>query len=55
LKACFSQTEHQSKTLIFDEIDAGVSGKVAQAIAEKLHQLSRNHQLLCVTHHTKSA
>ena len=50
LKACFSQTEHQSKTLIFDEIDAGVSGKVAQAIAEKLHQLSRNHQLLCVTH-----
>jgi len=50
LKACFSQTEHQSKTLIFDEIDAGVSGKVAQAIAEKLHQLSHNHQVLCVTH-----
>ncbi|MDJ0688317.1 MAG: DNA repair protein RecN [Xenococcaceae cyanobacterium MO_188.B32] len=50
LKACFSQSEQQSSTLIFDEIDAGVSGKVAQAIAEKLHQLSQKHQVLCVTH-----
>lgn len=50
LKACFSQSEKQSSTLIFDEIDAGVSGKVAQAIAEKLHQLSLKHQVLCVTH-----
>ena len=50
LKACFSGTELSSNTLIFDEIDAGVSGKVAQAIAEKLHQLSKQHQILCVTH-----
>ncbi len=52
LKACFSQIEAQnvSKTLIFDEIDAGVSGKVAQAIALKLHHLSHPHQILCVTH-----
>jgi DNA repair protein RecN (Recombination protein N) len=50
LKACFSQARQQAETLIFDEIDAGVSGKVAQAIAEKLHQLSQNHQVLCVTH-----
>jgi DNA repair protein RecN (Recombination protein N) len=50
LKACFSQAGGQQETLIFDEIDAGVSGKVAQAIAEKLHQLSRQHQVLCVTH-----
>ena len=53
LKACFSQMEAISKsqkTLIFDEIDAGVSGKVAEAIAEKLHQLSTPHQILCVTH-----
>jgi DNA repair protein RecN (Recombination protein N) len=50
LKACFSTTEKQSGTLVFDEIDAGVSGKVAQAIAEKLHQLSQKHQVLCVTH-----
>ncbi|WP_319421060.1 DNA repair protein RecN [Pleurocapsa sp. FMAR1] len=50
LKACFSSAESSSHTLIFDEIDAGVSGKVAQAIAEKLHQLGKQHQVLCVTH-----
>ena len=50
LKACFSRSEQQSSTLIFDEIDAGVSGKVAQAIAQKLNQLSHKHQVLCVTH-----
>jgi DNA repair protein RecN (Recombination protein N) len=49
LKACFSQID-TAATLIFDEIDAGVSGRVAQAIAEKLHQLSHRHQVLCVTH-----
>ncbi|MBP0019684.1 MAG: DNA repair protein RecN [Cyanobacteria bacterium SBLK] len=53
LKACFSPAETHAKsqkTLIFDEIDAGVSGKVAEAIAEKLHHLSTPHQILCVTH-----
>jgi DNA repair protein RecN (Recombination protein N) len=50
LKACFTGTAETSGTLIFDEIDAGVSGKVAQAIAEKLHQLGKQHQVLCVTH-----
>ena len=50
LKACFTGAEQSSGTLIFDEIDAGVSGKVAQAIAEKLHQLGKQHQVLCVTH-----
>ena len=50
LKACFTDAEVGSSTLIFDEIDAGVSGKVAQAIAEKLHQLGKQHQVLCVTH-----
>ncbi len=49
LKACFSQVD-TAGTLIFDEIDVGVSGRVAQAIAEKLHQLSQRHQVLCVTH-----
>ncbi len=49
LKACFSQIEG-SGTLVFDEIDVGVSGRVAGAISEKLHQLSRQHQVLCVTH-----
>jgi DNA repair protein RecN (Recombination protein N) len=49
LKACFSQVE-TAGTMVFDEIDVGVSGRVAQAIAEKLHQLSQFHQVLCVTH-----
>ena len=49
LKACFSQTEAVD-TMIFDEIDVGVSGRVAQAIAEKLHHLSKKHQVICVTH-----
>ncbi|AFY50801.1 DNA repair protein RecN [Nostoc sp. PCC 7524] len=49
LKACFTQAD-AAGTLVFDEIDVGVSGRVAQAIAEKLHQLSQYHQVLCVTH-----
>ena len=50
LKASLSASEGASQTLVFDEIDAGVSGKVARAIAEKLHQLSQKQQILCVTH-----
>lgn len=49
LKACFSQVDPVG-TLIFDEIDVGVSGRVVQAIAQKLYQLSQHHQVLCVTH-----
>ncbi|MEO1147482.1 MAG: DNA repair protein RecN [Cyanobacteria bacterium J06638_22] len=49
LKACFSQVDPIG-TMVFDEIDTGVSGKVAQAIAEKLYQLGQRHQILCVTH-----
>ncbi|WP_413174240.1 DNA repair protein RecN [Anabaena azotica] len=49
LKACFNQHDG-AETMVFDEIDVGVSGRVAQSIAEKLHQLSQNQQVLCVTH-----
>jgi DNA repair protein RecN (Recombination protein N) len=49
LKACFSQVDAVG-TMVFDEVDVGVSGRVAQAIAEKLHQLGQQHQVLCVTH-----
>ena len=49
LKACFSRVDPIG-TMVFDEIDVGVSGRVAQAIAEKLYQLGREHQVLCVTH-----
>jgi DNA repair protein RecN (Recombination protein N) len=37
-------------TLIFDEIDAGISGRSGQIVGEKLWQLTRNHQVICVTH-----
>ncbi|MFP4133827.1 MAG: DNA repair protein RecN [Halothece sp.] len=50
LKACFSQAEQKMQTLIFDEIDTGVSGRVASAIGQKLRQLAQKHQVLCVTH-----
>ncbi len=49
LQSSFSQIDPVG-TLVFDEIDVGVSGRVTQAIAEKLHQLSQHHQVLCVTH-----
>ncbi|MCL2320471.1 MAG: DNA repair protein RecN [Oscillospiraceae bacterium] len=37
-------------SVIFDEIDTGVSGKTAESIGEKLYSLSRGHQVFCVTH-----
>ena len=37
-------------TLVFDEIDTGISGKTAWKVAEKLGRLSRNHQIICITH-----
>jgi DNA repair protein RecN (Recombination protein N) len=37
-------------TLIFDEIDAGISGRSGQVVGEKLWQLTNNHQVICVTH-----
>ena len=37
-------------TLIFDEIDTGVSGRTAQMVAEKLNEISLKHQIICITH-----
>lgn len=37
-------------TLIFDEIDAGISGRTAQAVSEKLKMVSKGHQVICITH-----
>jgi DNA repair protein RecN (Recombination protein N) len=37
-------------TLIFDEIDAGIGGLTVHSVAQKLHQLSRHRQVICVTH-----
>lgn len=49
LKGIFSK--HQGITsIIFDEVDTGVSGRVAQAIAEKIAHISHSSQVLCITH-----
>lgn len=37
-------------TLIFDEIDTGISGRTAQIVGEKITKISRNHQVICITH-----
>ena len=38
------------RTLIFDEVDAGIGGRVATVVGEKLAALGRQHQVLCITH-----
>ena len=37
-------------TLIFDEIDTGISGRTAQMVSEKMNALGRSHQIICITH-----
>ncbi len=49
LKVVF-QTQSGIETIIFDEIDTGVSGKVALAMGKKMHVLSKEYQVLCITH-----
>ena len=38
------------ETLIFDEIDTGISGRTAQKVSEKMDLIGRNHQVICITH-----
>ena len=40
----------QIETLIFDEIDTGISGRTAQKVSEKMSVIGRHHQVLCITH-----
>ncbi|MBQ9928903.1 MAG: DNA repair protein RecN [Lachnospiraceae bacterium] len=42
--------EEGTDTLIFDEIDTGISGRTAWKVSEKLGQLSKEHQIICITH-----
>jgi len=49
LKSIFADTD-EAETLIFDEIDTGVSGRAAQKIAEKLSRLSKKKQVFSITH-----
>lgn len=48
-KTVFADKEG-TDTLVFDEIDTGISGKTAWKVSEKLGRLSRNHQVICITH-----
>jgi DNA repair protein RecN (Recombination protein N) len=49
LKTALSRSSAVS-SLVFDEVDSGISGRVAEIVGQKLAQLARRHQLLCVTH-----
>jgi DNA repair protein RecN (Recombination protein N) len=49
LKTLLAQKD-QVDTVIFDEIDAGISGKAAEAVARKIRELSGHHQVFCITH-----
>ena len=49
MKTVFSQQE-QIGTMVFDEVDTGVSGRAAQKVAKKMARISRQKQVLCVTH-----
>lgn len=49
LKTVFSESEGIT-SIIFDEVDTGVSGRVAQSIADKIHQIAVHSQVLCITH-----
>lgn len=40
----------QIETLIFDEIDVGISGRTAQKVSEKMAYIAKNHQVICITH-----
>ncbi len=49
LKSVIAEKDN-TPTMIFDEIDTGVSGRAAMKIGIKLHEISRNRQVICVTH-----
>ena len=49
LKTVLARTDAVD-TLIFDEIDAGISGRTAQAVAAKLDRVARSRQVICITH-----
>ncbi len=49
LKSVFADKDRMG-TLVFDEIDAGISGKTAWKVSEKLEVLRKNHQVICITH-----
>lgn len=49
IKTVLADTD-EIPTLIFDEIDTGISGRTAQKVSEQLAIISKNHQVSCITH-----
>ncbi|WP_161980252.1 DNA repair protein RecN [Streptococcus sp. S784/96/1] len=49
IKSAFSRREDKT-SIVFDEVDTGVSGRVAQAIAQKIHKIGRHGQVLAISH-----
>jgi DNA repair protein RecN (Recombination protein N) len=49
LKTCLARLD-RIPTLIFDEIDAGIGGRVAKQVGDKLQQVARAHQVFVITH-----
>lgn len=49
IKAVLAETD-EIPTLIFDEIDTGISGRTAQKVSEKLSYIGKSHQVICITH-----
>ena len=49
IKKALSEAD-QMPVMIFDEIDTGISGKAANAVADKLSDISKNHQVICISH-----
>jgi DNA repair protein RecN (Recombination protein N) len=49
LKAILAKSE-SLETVVFDEVDAGIGGSVAEVVGKKLSSLARHHQIICITH-----
>lgn len=49
LKSVLTEND-ETGTLIFDEIDSGISGRTAQMVSQRLHMIANHHQVICITH-----
>ena len=49
IKSAFARKEDKT-SIVFDEVDTGVSGRVAQAIAQKIHKIGSHGQVLAISH-----
>ena len=47
---CLLAKKDSVESVIFDEIDSGIGGKAAEAVARKIKELARHHQVICITH-----